>query len=79
MTTVDFITDLFCRVDDVLRDLPKHPQANLHPSEVVTLALLFALKGGASAPSTAGSCATTALMFPRLPERTRLFRLFAAH
>lgn len=46
MTTVDFITELFCRVDEALGDLPKHAQAKLSPSEVVTLALLFALKGG---------------------------------
>jgi hypothetical protein len=45
MPTVDFITALFCRVDDVLRGVRKHPQARLDPSEVVTLALLFALKG----------------------------------
>lgn len=35
MTTVDFITELFCRVDDRSGHLPKHSQANLHPSEVV--------------------------------------------
>ena len=45
MTTLDFITELFCRVDDVLADVPKHSQAKLYPSEVVTLALLFALAG----------------------------------
>jgi len=32
MTTLDFITELFCKVDDTLRDVPKHPQANLYPS-----------------------------------------------
>ena len=45
MTTVDFITELFCQVDDRLRGLSKHPQACLWPSEVVTLAVLQALKG----------------------------------
>jgi hypothetical protein len=29
MTTVDFITALFCRVDDRMQDVPKHPQAHL--------------------------------------------------
>jgi len=33
MTTVDFITDLFCRVDDALGDVPHHPQAHMPPSE----------------------------------------------
>ncbi len=46
MTTVDCITALFCRVDEVMRDTPKHPQARLYPSEVVTLSLLCVLKGG---------------------------------
>ena len=44
MTTIDFITELSCRVEDKIDD-HKHPQAKLYPSEVVTLALLYALKG----------------------------------
>ena len=46
MTTVDFITALFYEVDKQLRAIPKHPEAHLWPSEVVTLGLLHALKGG---------------------------------
>jgi len=46
MITVDFITALFYEVDEQLRALPKHPEAHLWPSEVVTLGLLHALKGG---------------------------------
>ncbi len=45
MSTDEFIIDLFCRVDESMADQPKHPQAKLYPSEIVTLALLFALKG----------------------------------
>lgn len=45
MSTQDFITELFCRLDDQMGDLPKHSQANLYPSEIVTLGFLFALKG----------------------------------
>src|SRR5947208_15120338 len=45
-TTIEFITALFCQVDDQLAGLPKHPAARLWPSEVVTLGLLHALKGG---------------------------------
>ncbi len=45
MSTVDFITELFCYVDEHMPTTPKHVQAKLHPSEIVTLALLFALKG----------------------------------
>ena len=29
MSTVDCITDLFCRVDEQMLDVPKHPQAKL--------------------------------------------------
>jgi hypothetical protein len=43
MTTVDFITALFCQVDNRLPGLPKHPHAVLWPSEIVTLGLLHAL------------------------------------
>jgi len=50
MTTVDFITALFFEVDEQLRTIPKHPEAHLWPSEVVTLGLLHALKGGGNRP-----------------------------
>ena len=46
MMTIEFITALFYEVDEQLRALPKHPEARLWPSEVVTLGLLHALKGG---------------------------------
>ena len=43
MTTSDeFITALFCQVDDQLSGLPTHPKAHLWPSEVVTLGLVHA-------------------------------------
>ena len=53
MTTIDFITQLFCCVDDKLtkhNKNQKQTQANLYPSEVITIALLFALKGGGNRP-----------------------------
>ena len=53
-TTIDFITTLFCQVDDQLTGLPKHPEARLWPSEVVTLGLLHALKGVVTARSIVG-------------------------
>jgi hypothetical protein len=51
MTTVEFITALFDHVDEQLRTVPKHPEAHLWPSEVVTLGLLHALKGGGNRAS----------------------------
>jgi hypothetical protein len=40
MTTWDFITALFYHVDEQMHDIPKHPEAHLWPSEVVTLGLV---------------------------------------
>ena len=50
MTTIDFITDLFCRIDDQMQALPKPPQARLWPSEIVTSGVLHALKGVGNRP-----------------------------
>lgn len=44
MSTDDFIIGLFVRMDSIMGAIPKHPQAQLCPSEVVTFALLFARK-----------------------------------
>jgi hypothetical protein len=76
MTTEDFIIELFCRVDDGMGHLPKHSQASLYPSEVVTLALLFALKGVGNRAFYRWLARDYRHLFPHLPERTRLFRLF---
>ncbi len=48
MTAVDFTMALFCRVDDVLWHMQKHPSAELYPSEVVTLGMLHVLRGDGS-------------------------------
>jgi len=79
MSTEEFITDLFCRVDTLMGAEPKHPQAKLHPSEVVTLALLYALKGTGGRAFYRWLCRDYRPLFPAVPERTRLFRLFVAH
>ena len=79
MTTVDFITALCCQGDDQLSGLPKHPEARLWPSEVVTLGLLHALKGVGNRPFSRWLARDSRPLFPRLPERTRLFRLLRTH
>ena len=79
MPTQDFIIDLFCRVDDQMLDVRKHPQAELYPSEVITLALLFALKGCGNRPFYRWLSNNWLHLFPNLPHRTRLFRLFNTH
>ena len=79
MPTEDFIIELFCCVDDKMLDAGKHTQAALYPSEVVTLALLFALKGVGNRAFYRWLKRDYRHLFPQLPERTRLFRLFNSH
>jgi hypothetical protein len=79
MSTDDFIIALFCRVDAVMGTEPKHPHAKLYPSAVVTLALVFALTGVRTRALYRWITRDDRAVFPRLPHRTRLLRLFAAH
>lgn len=79
LCTFDFITQLFYRVDEALADVDKHPQARLWPGEVVTLALLYALKGRGERAFYRWADRDLRPLFPALSERTRLFRLFAVH
>jgi hypothetical protein len=79
MTDTDFIIELYCRVDEVLSTVQKHSQAQLYPSEVVTLGIVFALKGSLGQRGFYRWFVRNFLpLFPRLPERTRLFRLFVS-
>jgi hypothetical protein len=79
MMTVEFITALFYEVDEQIGAIPKHPEAHLWPSEVVTLGLLHALKGGGNRAFYRWLTRDYRALFPQLPERTRLFRLFRTH
>ena len=79
MMTVEFITALFYEVDEQLRALPKHPEARLWPSEVVTLGLLHGLKGGGNRAFYRWLTRDYRSLCPCLPERPRLFRLCAPH
>ena len=78
MTAMDFITELFCGVDDKVPE-NKHSQAVLYPSEAVTLALLYALKGNGQRAFRRWLIRDYRELFPDLPDRTRLFRLFRSH
>src|SRR5215208_5023978 len=79
VTTEDFIIELFCRVDDSMKDVRKHSQAKMQPSEVVTLGLLFALKGVGTRAFYRWLSRDYRALFPKLLERTRLFRAFNRH
>jgi hypothetical protein len=79
MSTDDIIIGVYVRVDTVMADVPKHPQAELYPSELVTIGLLFALKGVGPRRFYRWLSDNYRSWFPRLPDRTRLFRLLTTH
>jgi len=79
MTTFNFITALFCQVDDHLPGIPKHPHAMWGPSEIVTMGILHALKGVGNRAFYRWLTRDYRALFPRGPERTRLFRLCVTH
>ena len=81
MTTDDIILHIFCLVDDNMPDIPRHSQAKLYPSELVTIGILFSLKGGYFRAfyrwlqRDYGDWVGDGT----LPERTRLQRLLKTH
>src|SRR6195256_4337929 len=79
MTTWDLIIALFSHVDEQLHAIPKHPEVHFWPSEVIALGLLHALKGVGNRAFYRWLTRDYRTLFPRLPERTRLFRLFKTH
>jgi hypothetical protein len=79
MTTQDFIIALFCTVDQEIRVVPKRPDVKLYPSEVVTLALLFAIKGRGARAFYRWWTRDDLPLFSQVPERTRLAGLFKTH
>jgi hypothetical protein len=79
MTPQDCIRALFYAVAQEMVDVPKHPDATLHPREVVMLALRHAITGGGTRAFY--YCLTRAYrpLFPHVLERTRLARLCKTH
>ncbi|MBW3637856.1 MAG: hypothetical protein KY445_15540, partial [Armatimonadetes bacterium] len=75
----DFTIELFCRVDDALPEAKKPALAHLHPSEVVsevvTIGLLYALRGQGYRAFYRWLHQELGTLFPHLPEQSRLFRL----
>jgi hypothetical protein len=57
----------------------KHPQANLCPSELVTIGVLMALKGVSLRAFYRWLARDDAVLFGGLPDRTRLLRALEAH
>lgn len=79
MTTEEIIIAIFVRVDDTLPELKKHTQAKLYPSELVTIGILFALKGVGTRAFYRWLYRDYRQLFAGLPERTRLQRLLKKH
>lgn len=66
-------------MDEQLPPLSKHPQAKLYPSELVTVGILFALKGGHFRAFYRWLKRDYDALFAGLPERSRLLRLLKTH
>lgn len=81
MTTEDIILHIFCFVDDALPKIRRHSQAKLYPSELVTIGILFSLKGGFFSVFYRWLKRDYGTWFGdgSLPERTRLQRLLKTH
>jgi hypothetical protein len=79
VTTEDFSIERFCWIDDHMPPIAKHSQAKLYPSEVVTIGVLFALKGGYFRAFYRWLDRDYAALFGGLPERTRLQRQLTTH
>ena len=79
MTTEDFIISLFCLVDDCMGKMEKRSDAKLYPSELITIGLLYALKGGFFRAFYRWLKRDFEDLFVQLPDRTRLQRAMCAH
>ena len=74
MTTEDIIIHIFYHVDNGLGQIGKDPCAKLYPSEVVTIGILFALKGGYFRAFYRWLKRDFDKLFGGLPDRTNLLR-----
>jgi len=81
MTTEDIILHIFYLVATSLPAIPRHAQAKLYSSELVTIGILFALKGGYFRAFYRWLKRDYGTWFGdgTLPERTRLQRLLQTH
>lgn len=79
MTTEDSIIHIFWCVDEQMREVKRVPQTHLYPSEIVTIGILFAPKGGHFRAFYGWLYRDFALLFAGLPDRTNLQRLLKTH
>jgi hypothetical protein len=74
MTTEDIIIHIFYHVDNAMKAVKKVGQAKLYPSEIVTIGILFALKGGHFRAFYRWVKRDYDALFGGLPDRTTLLR-----
>ncbi len=79
MPTDEVIIGVFCSIDEALGPVKKHAQANLHPSEVVTLMVVFSAKGGQYRAFYRWIVYNDRNLFPNARHYSRLLRLFRTH
>jgi hypothetical protein len=73
LSIIDVATVLYCNIDDALK-YDEHHQAKLSVSELVTIGVLFALKGTSFRRFHTWLRGNLGGCFPKLPERSRLQR-----
>jgi hypothetical protein len=76
LSTEEMLLRVFWMVDEKVAQGKQCPDAQLYPSTMVTLGLLFARKGGKYRPCDRWRGANLGDRFPKLPEPSRLHRLF---
>src|SRR5689334_18016847 len=79
MTTELIIIAMFCYVDFRMIGIPKHPQAKLYPSELVTIGILFALEGGSWGAFYRWLKRDYHGLFGGLPDESRLRKALVVH
>jgi hypothetical protein len=72
MSMDDLIIHLFCRIADTLQDVKQHKQAKLHPSEVVTIGVMYAIKGNGYRAFYRWLLWNWRKFFPGIPDVSRL-------
>lgn len=73
MPTEEVIIRLFCSADDELPIVNKRSDAHLYPSEIVTMGLLSAFKGGRFRAFHRWLHANDRHLFPKLPEQPAVY------
>ena len=75
MSTEEILLRVFWIVDENMADVKKRADAHLYPSEIVTIGLMFALKGGKYRRFYRWLVENYGHWFPKMPEQSRLHRL----